>query len=330
MTKGKPVEEVGTKLTVLGVGVLAWLIVTAIIIAVSDIGRGRSKERWQIALFLGPTVLLLLIGLIVPAVRTFVLAFFGADESTFVGLDNFQWIFTQQTALITLRNTALWVIIVPLLATAVGLVYAVLVDKTRGEAFAKTLVFLPMAISFVGAGIIWKFVYAYRPEDKEQIGVVNAIIAAAGGPPQQLLNNDSLALNTLLLIAVMIWVQAGFAMVVLSAAIKGIPDDIVEAAKIDGTSPVQRFFFITLPSIRPALVVVLATITITTLKVFDIVRTMTGGQFNTSVVANELYNQAFRQNQPGQGAALAVLLFALVIPIVVYQVRLLNQQREIR
>ncbi len=323
-------ENLATKLTVLGVGVLAWIVVTVLIVAVSDLGRGRGRERWQIFLFLSPAVLLLLMGLIIPAIRTTVLAFFGADSTEFVGLDNFAWMFTAPDALITLRNTAIWVIVTPIVSTAVGLLYAVLIDRTRGESIAKTFVFLPMAISFVGAGIIWRFVYAFRPEGAEQIGLANQVITVFGGSPLQLLNNDRLALNTFLLIAVMIWVQAGFAMVILSAAIKGVPDDIVEAAKIDGTGPSQRFFYITLPSIRPALVVVIATITITTLKVFDIVRTMTGGNFNTSVVANELYVQAFVQANVGQGAVLALFLFILVLPLVFYQVRLLRQQQEIR
>jgi alpha-glucoside transport system permease protein len=209
-------------------------------------------------------------------------------------------------------------------ATAIGLLYAVLIDKARLESFAKSLIFLPMAISFVGASIIWRFVYEYRPEqgNVRQIGLLNQVLVWLGGTPQQWLIESPI--NTFLLIVVMIWIQAGFAMTVLSAAIKAIPDDIVEAARLDGVTALGMFRFVTLPSIRPAVVVVLTTIAIATLKVFDIVRTMTGGQFNTSVVANEFYSQSFRSDNQGLGAALAVLLFVLVIPIVVYNIRQLR------
>ncbi|WP_344749991.1 sugar ABC transporter permease, partial [Streptosporangium vulgare] len=196
-------------------------------------------------------------------------------------------------------------------------------DRTRFESLAKSLVFLPMAISFVGAGIIWRFVYAYRSEEQDQIGLLNQITVAFGGEPRQWLQDAPL--NTLFLIVVMVWIQAGFATVVLSAAIKGIPAEIVEAAKLDGATPLQMFFRVTLPSIRPAVIVVLVTQSIGTLKLFDIVRTMTGGQFDTSVIANEMYNQAFRYGETGKGAALAVFLFVLVTPIVIYQIR---QRRE--
>jgi alpha-glucoside transport system permease protein len=187
---------------------------------------------------------------------------------------------------------------------------------------------MPMAISFVGAGIIWKFVYAYRPEGSDQIGLLNQIWVWLGGTPQQWLLDEPL--NTVFLLIVMVWIQAGFAMVVLSAAIKGIPVDMVEAARLDGVNAWQMFWRITLPSIRPSVVVVFITITIAVLKVFDIVRTMTGGQFDTSVVANELYSQAFRQGQVGHGSALTVFLFLLVLPIVIYQVRQLRRNAETR
>ncbi|MGZ4595934.1 MAG: carbohydrate ABC transporter permease, partial [Actinomycetes bacterium] len=248
-------------------------------------------------------------------------SFFNALGDKFVGIDNYKFIFTSSEQLTVLRNTAIWVVITPFVATTIGLIYAVLVDKARIEALAKALVFLPMAISFVGASIIWKFVYDYRPNQGSihQIGLLNQIVVWLGGSPQQWLINSPW--NTFFLIVVMIWIQAGFAMTVLSAAIKAIPEDIIEAARIDGVSGVGLFRYVTLPSIRPAMVVVLTTIGIGTLKVFDIVRTMTGGQFDTSVVANEFYTQSFRASNQGLGAALAVLLFILVIPIVYYNIR---------
>jgi alpha-glucoside transport system permease protein len=186
-----------------------------------------------------------------------------------------------------------------------------------------------MAISFVGASIIWKFVYEYRPDQAnvKQIGLLNQLLVWLGGTPQQWLIESPL--NTLLLIVVMIWIQAGFAMTVLSAAIKAIPDDIVEAARLDGVSTWGMFWRITLPTISPAVVVVLTTIGIGTLKVFDIVRTMTGGQFDTSVIANEFYSQSFRSDNQGLGSALAALLFVLVIPIVVYNIRQIRRSEAL-
>jgi alpha-glucoside transport system permease protein len=274
--------------------------------------------------YLAPTLLMVLVGLIYPGLRTIYQSFFDAAGDAFIGLGNYQTIFSETDQLTVLRNTFFWVLVTPFVATAVGLLYAVLIDRARLESFAKALIFLPMAISFVGASIIWRFMYEYRPNqgNVKQIGLVNQILVWLGGEPQQWLVNSPL--NTFLLIIVMIWIQAGFAMTVLSAAIKAIPDDIVEAARLDGVTAFGMFRFVTLPSIRPSVVVVLSTIAIATLKVFDIVRTMTGGQFNTSVVANEFYSQSFRSDNQGLGAALAVLLFVMVIPIVVYNIRTLR------
>ncbi|MBQ1020304.1 sugar ABC transporter permease [Micromonospora sp. D93] len=287
--------------------------------------RPRQREGIFALFFLLPTLLLLSIGLVVPAIRTVLLSLMNGDSTEWVGLRNYGFLFSDDTMVRVLINTLVWVLVVPLVATGFGLIYAVLVDKARFEAVAKSLIFLPMAISFVGASIIWKFVYAYRG-DGDQIGLLNQIVVSMGGEPKQWLLESPL--NTLLLIVIMIWIQAGFAMVVLSAAIKAIPGDIVEAARLDGVSPWQMFWRITMPSIRPALIVVMVTLTIATLKVFDIVRTSTNGNYDTSVIANEMYNQAFRYGQSGQGSALAVFLFILVIPVVIYQIRNLRQQRE--
>jgi len=288
--------------------------------------RRKRTEVWFALGFILPAMLLLMIGLIFPAIRTIGLSFRDRRGEEGVGLANYEWIFSQPEIVDVVTNTLIWVVLVPLIATSIGLIYAVLVDRARGEAFAKALIFMPMAISFVGASIIWKFVYAYRSEEQEQIGLLNQIVVWLGGTPQQWLLNAPL--NTLLLIVVLIWIQAGFAMVILSAAIKAIPDDIVEAARLDGVNSWQMFWRVTMPSIRPAVIVVVVTISIGTLKVFDIVRTMTNGNFNTNVIANEMYNQAFRYGESGQGSALAVLLFILVIPIVIYQIRNLRQRQE--
>ena len=201
------------------------------------------------------------------------------------------------------------------------------IDKSRGEKYYKVILFMPIAISFVGAGVIWGFVYDYNGVG-DQIGLLNAIVVAFGGEPVQWLQTDPI--NTILLIVIMIWIQTGFAMVLLSAAIKGVPNEQIEAAELDGTNAWQRFWNVTVPGIRGSLVVVFTTISIATLKVFDIVRTMTAGNFNTSVVANEMYTQAFRASEIGRGSALALILFVFVLPIIIYNVNVLRKQREIR
>jgi alpha-glucoside transport system permease protein len=286
---------------------------------------GKSGDKVVGWLYLAPVILLLAVGLVYPGLRTIYESFFDAAGKAFIGFDNYGTIFTDNDQLTVLRNTVFWVVLTPFLATAIGLVYAILVDKSRFESLAKSLIFLPMAISMVAASVIWKFMYEYRPDQAnvKQIGLINQVLVWLGGKPVQLLIDSPL--NTFLLIAVMIWIQCGFAMTVLSAAIKAIPDDIVEAARLDGVNAWSMFRKITLPSVRPTVVVVLTTIGIGTLKVFDIVRTMTGGNFNSSVVANEFYRQTFNASNQGLGAALAVLLFILVIPIVVYNVRQVRQ-----
>ena len=290
------------------------------------VGRARRRgDLWQSLAFVLPALILLTVGLIYPAIRTMYQSFFNRTSDEFVGVDNFTEIFTNSDMLVVLRNTAIWVILTPIVATFIGLIYAVLVDRSRVEAFAKAVIFLPMAISLVGASIIWRYVYEYRPDQQniEQVGLLNQVLVWLGMEPRHFLVDTPW--NTLFLIVVMVWVQAGFAMTVLSAAIKAIPSDITEAAQLDGLTGVRMFRYITVPSIRPALVVVLTTISIGTLKVFDIVRTMTGGQFDTSVVANEFYTQGFQLGDTGLASALAVVLFILVIPIVAYNIRQLRK-----
>ncbi|MBB1494143.1 sugar ABC transporter permease [Propioniciclava sinopodophylli] len=292
------------------------LVMAAVLVLVDR----PSLPRWVAAGgYLGPALLLIVMGLLIPAFMTIRNSLYNNSLSEFVGLENYVTIFTQDLFLTVLRNTFLWVLLVPLLSTALGLVYAVLVDRTRFEKFAKTLIFLPMAISMVGASIIWKFVYEYKAKGVPQTGLLNQILVWMGLEPQQFLLNAPI--NTFYLIIVMVWIQTGFAMTVLSAAIKAIPDETIEAANVDGATGMRLFWQITVPSVRSAIIVVLTTIAMATLKAFDIVRTMTGGQFDTSIVANEFYTQTFGRQAQGIGAALAVLLFVLVMPLIVYNVR---------
>ena len=290
----------------------------------------RSKQGagylFQLVGFLAPAIILLLIGLIYPTVKTAIDSLFSS-RGNFVGLDNFAWVLTNPQNLRVILNTVIWVLVVPTLSTIFGLAYAVFIDKSRGEKFFKIIVFMPMAISFVGASIIWRFVYTYRPEDQNQIGLLNQLVVWFGGEPQQWLATSPW--NTFFLIIVLIWIQTGFAMVILSAAIKGVPAEQLEAAELDGTNAWQRFTNVTVPGIRSSLVVVVTTISIASLKVFDIVRTMTAGANDTSVLANEMYTQ-FKNFEYGRSAAFAVILFILVMPIVIYNARQIKKQREIR
>ena len=301
------------------IAVAIFFTVMGVILVLTQRLRSRAGEYVQTAAFVAPALLMLAVGLMYPAVVNIIQSFKDSGLQEWVGLDNYKEIATNKDLLQVLRNTALWVLLVPIVSTAVGLIYAILVDGSRFEKSAKALIFLPMAISLVGASIIWKFVYAYRATDLDQIGIANAGLTGLGFDSYRFLLTEPW--NTIFLIVIMIWVQAGFAMTILSAAIKAIPDDIVEAARLDGVNAFKLFRFITVPSIRPSLIVVLSTISITTLKVFDIVRTSTGGQFGTSVLANEFYFQSFRAFNQGLGAALGTLIFILVTPIVFYNVR---------
>jgi alpha-glucoside transport system permease protein len=315
------------KFGILFIGLAAFAAVIGLILFLVDKAPKRGRDVLQLIAFVAPAIILLLVGLVYPAIRTAYLAFTNRTGE-FIGIDNFIWMFTQPQIITTLINTLIWVALVPALSTVVGLAYAVFIDKSHGERILKALVFMPMAISFVGAGIIWRFVYEYRAEGFEQIGILNQLIVWFGGEPQQFLINSPW--NTFFLIVVMIWIQTGFAMVLLSAAIKGVPTEIIEASRLDGANAWQQFVNVTIPGIRSTLVVVVTTISIATLKVFDIVRTMTGGNFDTSVIANEMYTQAFNRGEFGQGAALALVLFIMVLPIVIYNVRVMRKQREIR
>lgn len=313
-------------------GVVALALVIVILLTLARITEGirnGGMRRWlAVLIFGGPAVFFLGLGLIYPALRTMWMSLYDRGTENFVGMDNYAQVFTDPNLRTTLVNTAWWVLLVPILATAIGLLYAILVDGKRGEQFAKSIIFMPMAISFVGAGIIWALMYDYKGAAFEQTGLANKVVTSLGFEPIRFLQDGPW--NTFFLIIVMVWIQAGFAMVLLSAAIKAIPVDIVEAARLDGVNAWQMFRQITIPSIRPTLVVVLTTIIISTLKVFDIVQTMTGGNFQTSVLANEMYTQSFTHGNRGIGSALAVMIFVLVIPVVAFNIRQMLINKEVR
>lgn len=296
-----------------------------------NIGRNiNRREMIRPWVFLFPALLALGLYLAYPVLATLRLSFLerlAGNEYAFVGLKNYQQMFAEDKFMEALKNNVLWLVVVPAASTAFGLLAAQLTDRLRWGNLAKSVIFMPMAISFVGAAVIFKLIYEARPEDVAQIGVLNHLYLLFGGAePQQWLTIPFW--NNFFLMAVLIWIQTGFAMVILSAALRGIPEETVEAAIIDGANPLQIFFRIKVPQIMGTIVVVWTTITIATLKVFDIVFAMTNGQWETQVLANYMYDKLFRANDWGVGSASAMVIMLLVSPILIWNVY--NARKEMR
>jgi alpha-glucoside transport system permease protein len=291
----------------------------------------RYAEGVRPFVFVGPALVILSVFLIYPVINTIIAAFQDQQGIEFVGLDNFKFVFTDRDMLLALRNTAGWIILVPLVAVSIGLGFATLADRLRrGEAVAKSLIFLPMAISFVGAAVVWRLVYSFRPEGfGSNIGLLNGIWMGLGNDPVDWLSMQPW--NNLFLMVIMVWMQTGFSMVVLSAAIKSIPDEIIEAARIDGASEFQVFRRIIVPSIVPTIVVVATYMVINSMKVFDIVYVIGSPEPNgTVVVAERMIRWFFISGHDGRGAAIAVILFLAVIPVMIFNVRRFREQESIR
>jgi len=279
-------------------------------------------EPWVVV---GPALFMLIWTLALPALRTILLSFQDANSVGFVGLQNFTGVFSDPDMLTVFRNNLLWMLIGTSFTVSFGLLVAVLADRSRFETLAKGLIFLPMAISFVGAGVIWNFVYAAKPVDSPQIGLLNSIVVALGGKPEAWTAFYQ-PWNNFFLIAIVIWLQTGYSMVLFSAAIKGIPSEMLEAARVDGANEVEIFFQIMIPYIMGTIIAVGTTIVIFTLKIFDVVIVMTGGQYGTSVIATEFYRQYFTYNNNGYGSALATILLIAVMPVMAYNLRRFAQQ----
>lgn len=277
-------------------------------------------RRLQPFIFVGPAVAILVWYLALPTARTFWLSLFDRSSANFVGIQNYIAVFTQRQMLQAFINNILWILIGASLTVLLGLLVAVLADRSGFERFAKALVFMPMAISMVGAGIIWQFMYIYREAGTEQIGLVNAIVQAFGGDPRAW-TQTSWPLNNLFLIVIVIWLQAGYAMTLFSAAIKGIPGEILEASRVDGATEWEVFTRIMLPSILPTIITVSTTVVIFTLKIFDVVMVMTGGQYGTQVIATEFYRNYFTFRNFGYGSAIAIVLLIAVVPVMIYNLR---------
>lgn len=319
-------------LTVL-TGVLGSLLVFYLMNKVVERLPKKLEERVKPYVFVGPAVLLVGFFLVYPAVRTIVFSFANSDSTKFIGTKNYTDLLGSSDFVSgTLLNTLLWIIVVPALTVAFGLAVAVLADRLqpRAEKFTKSIIFLPMAISLVGAATIWKFVYAANPEGTGQVGILNAILAKFGIAPVAWLQLSQAHANSFLLMVVLIWAQVGFSMVLLSAAIKGVPEDTIEAGRIDGASEKRIFFNIVVPQIWATVITVFITVLIGVLKAFDIVYTMTNGNFNTDVIAVRFYNELFTNGNNGFAAAIVVMLMIAIVPVMIYQMRHFRRQEAQR
>lgn len=303
----------------------AFFIVLALLFAIAGRANGKKARPLALLILLGPALVLLLAGLVIPGIRTILFSFMNPDSNRFIGFENYYWMTQDPNIKTIMINTILWILVVPLFTAVLGLLLAIMLDRTKHESIPKALLFMPMAISFVGASIIFKFVYEFNEPDQVQIGLLSSIVKFLGFVPSDWMLSKPL--NTFLLMIIYVWTQMGFGMVILSAAIKGVPSDIVEASALDGAHGWRLFRAITFPMVKGTFIVVLATGVVGALKVFDIVRTMTGGNFSTNVLANEMYSQTFVQFDQGKGSALAVVLFLLVTPILIYNIRSLRKER---
>ncbi len=308
-------------------GIAIFLTVLAAIFFIAGRANGKKQRPIAIFVFLGPAVLLLIFGLLGPAIRTFLLSFKGSSSHSWVGIANYKWLFTDESMRIVLRNTVFWILFTPIITTGLGLLLAILLDRMRRESIAKSLIFMPMAISFVGASIVWEFVYKYANTNQPQVGLMSSISRHLGFEPTNWLLTQPL--NTFLLMIIFVWSQTGFAMVILSAAIKNVPADIMEASALDGATGWRLFREVTFPMVRSTFIVVLATMVVATLKLFDIVRAATGGNFGTSVLANEMWSEVFIRYDAGRGSAMAIVLFLLVVPVLAYNIINLRRERSI-
>jgi alpha-glucoside transport system permease protein len=316
----------------IGVGILGVFLLFWAMNRLVDLLAERWRERIRPYVFVGPALVLLSVFLIYPVFNTILNSFKDSASRDFVGFDNYKFVFTDGEMLTAIRNTAGWMILVPLIAVSIGLAFATLADRLRrGEAVAKSFIFLPMAISLAGASITWQLIYDYRPEGfGSNIGLLNGVMLGLGQDPVRWLELQPW--NNLLLMVIMVWIQTGFAMVVLSAAIKAIPDEIIEAARIDGASEMQVFRRIIVPSILPTIVVVTTYMVINALKVFDIVfvQPANAETNETVVIAERMIRWFFLLDHNGRGAAIAVVLFVAVVPVMIWNLRRFREQELIR
>lgn len=325
------IKALNTLLTVIA-GVGAALAFYWVLNKLVELLPGRWEDRVKPFAFILPAVAAIGLYLIYPAIQTIVYSFANADSTAFVGMANYDKLLSSPGFRQTLLNTLLWILLVPLVSVLLGLGIAVLADRLSpsAEKTAKTIIFLPMAVSAVGAATVWRFVYASNPPSQPQVGLQNAIVTGLGHDPIAWLEQSTLRLNSMLLMVILLWAQVGYSMVLLSAAIKGVPADTLEAARIDGADERQIFSRVVVPQIRGTIVTVWVTVTIGVMKIFDIVYVMTNGNFNTNVVGVEFFNQLFTNFDNGAAAAIVVMLMIAVVPVMIYQVRQFRAEEAAR
>ena len=304
-------------------GVGAALLLFWILNKLVEMLPAKWEERIKPWVFIGPAVVAIGLFLVYPAIRTFILSFANAQSTAWVGLENYTDLLSSSDFRQTLYNTLLWIAVVPAATVAIGLGVAVLADRLgpQSEKLSKSIIFLPMAISGVGQATIWRFIYEARPAGEPQIGLQNAVWTALGFDPVAWLQVSTLHFNSFLLMVILIWAQVGFSMVLLSAAVKGVPVDTLEAARIDGANERQIFFRVIIPQIWATVITVFITVLISVMKIFDVVYVMTNGNFNTDVIAVRFFNELFRNGNNGRASAIVVMLMIAVLPVIIYQVR---------
>jgi alpha-glucoside transport system permease protein len=316
------IRLINALLAIIG-GVGAALLLYWVLNKLVETFPGKWEERLKPWVFIGPAVAAIGLFLVYPAIRTFILSFANAQSTAWVGFENYSDLLGSEAFRQTLYNTLLWIAVVPAVTVALGLGVAVLADRLgpQSEKLSKSIIFLPMAISGVGQATIWRFIYEARPEGEPQIGLQNAVWTALGFDPVAWLQVDTLHFNSFLLMIILIWAQVGFSMVLLSAAVKGVPVDTLEAARIDGANERQIFFKVIVPQIWATVITVFITVLISVMKIFDVVYVMTNGNFNTDVIAVNFFNELFRNGNNGRASAIVVMLMIAVLPVIIYQVR---------
>ena len=316
------IKLINALLTVL-YGVGAALLVYYALNKIAELLPAKWEERLKPYLYILPAYLAITIYLLYPAIQSVINSFQDRASEEWVGFANYRDLLGSSAFRDTMFNTVLWMIVVPTFTVVIGLAVATLADRLKPstEKLTKTIIFLPMAIALAGSAVIWDTLYNAKPAGQEQIGVQNAIITALGFDPVVWLQESTLHLNSFLLMLVLLWAQVGFAMVLLSAAVKGVPVDTLEAARIDGATERQVFFSVIVPQVKGTIITVFITTLIAVLKIFDVVYVMTNGNFNTNVLGNEFYNQLTTNFNYGSAATIVVIMMIVVIPVMFYQVR---------
>jgi len=290
----------------------------------------RARPRLRPWLWLAPALAFLIVFLVYPSIGSLIRSFQNAAGTKFVGLDNYVWFFNDDATLTALKNSLIWLVVLTGLTVGLGLLIAVLVDRVRYETVAKSVIFVPLAISMVAASVIWTFMYDYQVPPNPQVGTLNAALGSAGIAPIAWVQISDFSLNSILLVIVMAWMWTGFCMVILSASLKGINPELLEAARVDGATERQVFRRITLPLMAPTIAVVMTTMVITALKAFDVVYVMTSGHFDTQVVAFQLIQELYNFGNPGRASAIGIVLLLAIVPVMAFNVRRFRAQEAIR